>query len=233
MSYIKNWWNTETEKLRGLPWQKKAGYILTYYKGWIIGLLCTALLVFYLGDAYIQKQKELVLQGFFTNDQYNLFPADYIEDAYGKAIGLKKNQQLIFDDALYVDLGGEASDYTAASNGKIMAYVTTQQLDFVVTTRAVYDHFNGSLQMMDLAEVLPADMLEQLQDQLLTAQTPDGRTIYAALDLTECRFIGGQNLSDADMALVEHDYYLFMPYNAPNVEQTADFIRFCFSAPTT
>ena len=88
---------------------------------------------FYIGDAVIQSHKEILLQGFFTNDEYNLFPAERIEQDYAATQTLTRQQRVVFDDALYIDLGGEASEYTAASNGKLTAYMMMHELDFVVT----------------------------------------------------------------------------------------------------
>ena len=109
-----HWKKTEAEKLRPMNAKQRAGYILHYYRFWIFGLLVLLAVGFYVGDAVVQGQKEIVLQGFFTNDEYNLFPAESIEKDYAATQDLTKRQRIVFDDALYIDLGGEASEYTAA-----------------------------------------------------------------------------------------------------------------------
>ena len=122
--HFARWKETEAAKLRPMTAKQRAGYILHYYRFWFIGLALLLLVGFYIGDAVIQSHKEILLQGFFTNDEYNLFPAERIEKDYAATQTLTRQQRIVFDDALYIDLGGEASEYTAASNGKLTAYIT-------------------------------------------------------------------------------------------------------------
>ena len=102
--------------------RQRAGYILHYYRFWLMGLVLLLAVGFYIGDAVVQSQKEILLQGFFTNDEYTLFPAENIQKDYAATQALTRRQRIVFDDALYIDLGGDASDYTSASNGKLIAY---------------------------------------------------------------------------------------------------------------
>ncbi len=137
--HFARWKETEAAKLRPMTAKQRAGYILHYYRFWFIGLALLLLVGFYIGDAVIQSHKEILLQGFFTNDEYNLFPAEGIEKDYAATQTLTRQQRVVFDDALYIDLGGEASEYTAASNGKLTAYMMMHELDFVVTSDEVLD----------------------------------------------------------------------------------------------
>ena len=125
MERLQGWRAREGEKLRGMMLPKKIGYILTYYKGWLLGLLVLALFTGYAVDVAVQNQKETVLHGFFTNDQRDYFPASQLQKDVSAYLGLEKGQRVIFDDDLYVDLHGEATEYTAASNGKIIAYISS------------------------------------------------------------------------------------------------------------
>ena len=77
--HFARWKETEAAKLRPMTAKQRAGYILHYYRFWFIGLAMLLLVGFYIGDAVIQSHKEILLQGFFTNDEYNLFPAERIE----------------------------------------------------------------------------------------------------------------------------------------------------------
>ena len=140
--HFARWKETEAAKLRPMTPKQRAGYILHYYRFWFIGLALLLLVGFYVGDAVIQSHKEILLQGFFTNDEYNLFPAERIEKDYAATQTLTRQQRVVFDDALYIDLGGEASEYTAASNGKLTAYMMMHELDFVVTSDEVLEYYN-------------------------------------------------------------------------------------------
>ena len=221
-----HWKKTEAEKLRPMNAKQRAGYILHYYRFWIAGVLLLLAVGFYIGDAVVQSQKEILLQGFFTNDAYNLFPAESIEKDYAATQDLTRRQRIVFDDALYIDLGGEASEYTAASNGKLVAYTMTHELDFVVTSDEVLVYYKDSMPMKDLREILPADLQQQLGGALYTATDSEGRQSSIAVDMTRSRFVAGTG-ADADPR-VEHTYYLFVPESAPHTEQIVSFLRYAF-----
>lgn len=224
---IAHWYHTEHDKLKVMTAKQKIGYITTYYKGVFFGLFCLALLGVYIGDIVIQAQKESLVQGFITNDDWNLFSAEAMEQEYGEYIGLEKNQTVVFDDGLYIDMGGEmGSDYTAASNGKLLAFVTTQELDVLITTRDIYEYYSGQLPMADLKEMLPADLFEALKDRMLTQTDEAGKTIYAALDMTGSRYVAGSEY--ADETGVKNNYFLLVPNNSLRKEHTTEFIRYCF-----
>ena len=224
--HFARWKETEAAKLRPMTAKQRAGYILHYYRFWFIGLALLLLVGLYIGDAVIQSHKETLLQGFFTNDEYGLFPAEKIEKDYAATQDLTKRQRIVFDDALYIDLGGEASDYTSASNGKLVAYTMTHELDFVVTSDEVLAYYKDHMPMKDLREILPADLQQQLGGALYTATDSEGRQSSIAVDMTGSRFVAGTG-ADADPR-VEHTYYLFVPESAPHTEQIVSFLRYAF-----
>ena len=223
--HFARWKETEAAKLRPMTAKQRAGYILHYYRFWFIGLALLLLVGLYIGDAVIQSHKEILLQGFFTNDEYNLFPAERIEKDYAATQTLTRQQRVVFDDALYIDLGGEASEYTAASNGKLTAYMMMHELDFVVTSDEVLEYYKDTFPMEDLEALLPADLREALADQLFFNTDADGKTTAIALDMTQSRFVAGTG-ADADPN-VQHTYYFFVPA-APHPEQIVQFLRYSF-----
>ena len=220
------WKAAEGEKLRPMSPRQRAGYILHYYRFWIMGLVVLLAVGFYIGDVVVQSQKEVLLQGFFTNDEYNLFPAESIQKDYSATQDLTRRQRIVFDDALYIDLGGEASDYTSASNGKLIAYTLTHELDFVVTSDEVLAYYKDNMPMRDLRELLPADLQQQLGGALCTEVNAEGNTVCVAVDMTASRFVAGTG-ADADPN-VQHTYYFFVPAGAPHPEQIVQFLRYSF-----
>jgi hypothetical protein len=211
------WKTTESAKLKTMSFRQKLSYILYYYKGWIIGFIIFLMFAGYVGDAVSQAHKEVVIQGFFTNDDYGLFNASKIEKEYGSTLELSKKQCVIFDDALYIDLGGEATEYTAASNGKLIAYMATNELDFVVTTQAVLEHYLDQAPMLDFQNLLDEATFQRFQDYMYSYNGS-----YVALDMSQSRFI-----RDVDYDMDE-TYYMFVPMLAPNPNQICDFIAWCF-----
>ena len=224
---IAGWYTAEKAKLAPMTFSKRAGYILHYYRNWFLGLVGLIAVLALIGSAVVQSHRTTLLEGFYTNDTWNLFPAQKIEKDYGDSVGLKRSEQIVLDDGLYIDLGGNASDYTAASNGKIIAYMATGELDFVVTTGDVLARYTGEVPMQDLAQILAPDVLAQVRDSLVTGTDADGNTIYVALDMTKSRYVAGVG-ADQDPAVTD-TYYLFVPYRAPHPAQISDYVRYCFS----
>lgn len=220
ISRIRSWFRTEQDKLRPLTLKQKLSYIITYYTKWFVGFLIICLFVGYIGDALIQSRKEIVLQGYFTNDDYNYFPASQMEKEYSATLDLSFDQRIVFDDSLYFDLEGSANEYTAASNGKVIATMAVNQLDFMVTTLPVLEHFRGELPMKDLEQFLPQDILNAVQEALVPGLDENGEEAFVAINMSQSRYL--KNVS------TEMDFFLFIPYNIPNEEALLEFLRFCF-----
>lgn len=224
-SDIKNKWRAEMEKTRDMSFRKKAEYFLFYYRFWLAGFLALCLIGAYIGDAVYQSGREIVLQGFFTNDDYALFNASEISHDYCATLSLTNKQRVVFDDVMYVDLSGAASEYTAASNGKIIAYMATSELDFVVTSREVFEYYAAKVPMADFTSLLPEDIMQTLPpDSIIYAEGADKSTSPCGLDMTQSRFV-----KDCGYDEVDGYYVMFVPNLAPHREQIVDFIRYSFS----
>lgn len=217
---IRGWFRKEQDKLRNLTLKQKISYITTYYTGWFVGFLIICLFAGFIGDALIQSRKEIVLQGYFTNDDCNYFPGSQMEKECSSLLGLSYRERIVFDDSLYFDLEGNADEYTAASNGKVIATMAVNQLDFMVTTLPVLEHFKGQLPMKDLEKFLPADILSKVQDDLVMGLDENGDDAFVGINMADSRYL-------RDFA-TEESFYLFIPYNIPNEDRLVEFLRYCF-----
>ena len=225
---VKLWRDTESAKLRTMTFGGKIGYIFTYYWKWMLLTLVVLMFCGYVGDAIVQAHKETVLEGFFTNDDYNLFPAGELEREFAAVLELGKGQRVIFDDSLYIGLDGIAREYSAASNGKIIAYMATQELDFVVTTETVYSYYAEDVPMADLETVLSPTLFAALEEYLILGADPDGKACFTGVDMSQSRYVAGRDKADAG---AEH-YIMFVPYNAPHIEMLNTYLGYCFASIT-
>ena len=225
---VKLWRDTESAKLRTMTFGGKIGYIFTYYWKWMLRTLVVLMFCGYVGDAIVQAHKETVLEGFFTNDDYNLFPAGELEREFAAVLELGKGQRVIFDDSLYIGLDGIAREYSAASNGKIIAYMATQELDFVVTTETVYSYYAEDVPMADLETVLSPELFAALEDYLVEGTDPDGKACFTGVDMTQSRYVAGRDKADAGA----ERYIMFVPYNAPHIEMLNTYLGYCFASIT-
>ncbi len=208
-------------KLRTLPFRQKIRFILDYYKGYIFIFLCLCLLGYYLGDLWMQTRRDTVLEGFFSNDDENLFPAGKIADDFSAWVGLEKGQQVIFDDSLYV-IEESSADYNVASQGKIMAYVSARELDFLVTTGDLVKTYAPSFPVQDLEEFLPADLLSLFRDRLLYAADGNGQRKACGLSMEGSRFTKGSE------AQKEAPHYLMVFSYTEHKDMLLRFLRYAF-----
>ncbi len=70
---LKQSFSKDKETLKTLSFSQRIRFILDYYRGYAVILLCLCLAGFYLGEVWMQTRRETVLEGFFTNDEENLF----------------------------------------------------------------------------------------------------------------------------------------------------------------
>lgn len=204
------------ETLKRLSFGKKVEFIIGYYKIPFLIFLILCLFVWYVGDAISSSRNDILLNVFITNDDYDIFNAGRLKADFTQLHPLEKRQAYEFDDTMYIALNGDATELTAASRGKIIAYMTTRELDAVITTESVYDNYFCSVDIPvePLENILGEELLAALQPYLVEGLDFEGDSAYTALDLSGCRYVKNANLP-AGMELNE-GYYMFVPYGAPH-----------------
>jgi ABC-type molybdate transport system substrate-binding protein len=180
----------------------------------LVFLLCVAVAI--VADVVIQARSKMVLQGFFTNDDYNLFPAEKIQDAYQQTLFLKRNEKINFEDSLYIEVGSH-KDYTTASASKVIAYTAAKELDFMVTTGPLVDHYSTGMALEDLRGLTDPS----LSKYLVMGKDGNHQEKAIAIDMTESRFVHGTHK--------ETPYYLIVPENSKRKEAVRSFIAWAFS----
>ena len=161
----------DRETMKSLSPSQRLRFIFDYYRGRIFLLLCLCLAGFYVWDAACQASRQTVLEGFFTNDDAGLFPAQDIARDFSEILELNSRQQVIFDDSLYV-VPGSSADYHTASQSKIVAYVAARELDFLVTTPELTEYYAASLPVYDLKDLMPRSSLRGWRTRSTMRQTP-------------------------------------------------------------
>lgn len=211
----------ECNKLKQMNTTRKLGYLWQYYRYYLYLLILILLVIFYIGDALQQRSKEIVLQGFFSNDDYNLFDADSITKDFSHYLNLGPNQRVVFDDSLYVELDSD-SEYVVASQGKISGYIAAKELDFIVTTPELVHHYSTHIPLMDLEVFIPNDLLNSIGDYIYDVEGIDQVKKSYAIDLSQSRFM--KNADDK----WDTPYYLIIPSNATASDELFSFIRYAF-----
>ncbi|MDD4302283.1 MAG: hypothetical protein PHS03_07390 [Sphaerochaeta sp.] len=183
----------------------------------LVTLFILVLLVgVYVGDLFIQRQKEIVLQLFVANDEQDVFKASTLEKELGRLFNIQKNQRVIVDDSLYV-VFGSADRYIESSLSKIYAYMAAKELDILIAPRHVVEHYVAGLPMTDLSTLVETNpSLEIITPHLEMAEDSNGQRNTYLLNLEESRYAN----SDASV--------LVIPESAPNKEVIIGFLEYLF-----
>ncbi len=209
-------WKAEKEKLHHMSFWKKVEYLDTYYRWALVLLVAISLFLFYLGDVAHRSTKTFVLQGFIANDEEQLFDEKSLTSGFSAYLDLDRNETVVFDDSLYVQLG-KADHYIEASMAKIYAYMAAKELDFLIGPEFVVDHYLSSLSMRDFSSVLEDRdqmLLKGLERYLHPSLSHEGIEGFFKLDLGFSRFTGTIPL------------YMIIPEGSPHPEKVLDFITY-------
>lgn len=217
----KEQWRTEYKKFKNLTARNKFIHIWDYYKLPLISILLFGLLLFYVGDMIYQSRIEIVLQGFFTNDDFNLFDAKVLDEEFSDYIDLEKDRRIVFDDSLYIDFDS-SDEYIASSQGKIVAYLAAKELDFIVTNKEIANHYITQISFYDMTELLPEELYVKLSDKFYYQDGADGVKRAYGIDLSLSRF-----MKDAQFDNLE-PYYLIIPTAIPHKEMLFAFLEYAF-----
>lgn len=205
---------------RSLSGRQKVRYILDYYKGWCFAAFAALLLLFYVGDMVWQSRQVIDLQGFFVNDEHNLFPAKNMMEEFAGYAGMPRGHRIAFEDSLFVDLDS-GSEYHAASQSKIVAYTAAKELDFLVVPRDLAEYYAHSFVLRDLETLLPKELAPNMADDFTYMEDGTGQRKACLLDLRKSRFLAGTPYAG--------DGYCMMVLNyTTRSDAVTDFIRYAY-----
>lgn len=176
---------------------------------WIIPIVLVSIII---ADAFVQKHMDIVLQGFFCNDENNYFPASNMEKAYEAYLGLGKWQRVHFEDDLFVEIGSK-KDYTTASASKIVAYAAAKELDFLVVPEHLVSHYANAFTLVDLSTLT--------SQKLSLFLSGTDRKPRCLLDLGESRYLKGKTTTES--------YFLMVPETSRRKEAVRQFLTYVFS----
>ena len=212
----------DRETLKALPFRQKLGFLADYYRWVILLLLILFLLFYYVGDLVWQSHQTIDLQGFFLNDRQDLFPARKLTAEFSDYQNTPSGHRIAFEDSLYVDLDS-SSEYNAASQGKLVAYIAARELDFLVAPEELARYYAQSFLLYDLEELLPASLAEYLQEDFYYAADGTGKEKACGLNLCRSRFLQDPAYDGKEQ------YYLLVLSYTPHTDAMVSFIRYAYN----
>lgn len=226
MSKLSKYLAQERKKIQEIPSNKqKATYIWTYYKLWIIGLVCA---VWFLCFVVIQ-----LTTGITENWIYMVFVGTNAEvgngsdfwQGYLDATGYDTKQKNVqFDNQVYFDFArdrGHGNTYYEA----FVAYADSGTLDAAVMQTDSLTLLGETGRLMDLNDPRCASIVEQYGDKLLYATPID--TEYSSEPVPV-----GIDISDSILMTEEHIYAetcaLGISANSTHIEAVEQFLHYIY-----
>lgn len=223
---LKDWLKAEARqeraKLKEMSFQDKLWYIWEYYKiHMLIG--CIILFFFYiLGSIFYQKSFTTRLFYVVMNDPYASF-SDYegMSDGFKARMGYGNKERVDADTSLHISFGNSTSELDYASLAKITAIVASQDLDLMITNRDAVEHYAANDGLLDLEEVLPADLWELVKEDVYEAQDSSGAVFSAAVNLEHSNFRqkSGTQMEEPCFCLIS---------NSKRIDTAIEFLRYLY-----
>lgn len=206
----------ELQKLSGMTWGQRLGYIWDYYKPLMVALICIIAAINVGVTIYHNLQQIDVIQVYMVNANSLDVDTEEMAAEFGEYIGgLKRNEVVTIDTSLTESGDEVVSEYTIAAQVKLMALTSSGVIDILILPEDVYEAYleDGILGSMD--DLLTEDQKEQWSDRLIQN---DGQ-IYA-LDVEDSEVLQRYN------AFSDGKIYAAVSVNASHTDVCGDFLNY-------
>lgn len=215
----------EKAKLKNMSFQDKLWYIWEYYKWHIGGLLIVLVVISQIGAGIYRStfttQFTYVLMNNISSTEDHL--ADWHQN-FKDRMGFGEKDVIEADTSLMITHDEMASELTYANLAKMSAMVASKDLDVIIADQANVDHYQQLGAFMDLEQLLPADLWEQVKAQAYYQTDEEGNTFACAIDITKSRYVQDNNFS-------LNPCYLGVVSNSQHIDTAIEWVRFVVSAP--
>lgn len=179
----------ELHKLKNMSAKDKLWYLWEYYK---FHFLAVILLLGVLGSVVstlLKPNYDTLISCAVINNKALDASMDYLENGFWEYKGSPAKERVFLDTSMQISVEENASSLEYASMAKLSAMVFSQDLDVIISTPDVIEHYGGLDGSADLEELLPPDLLEQLEPCLHYVTTENGRTYACGISLEDTEFI--------------------------------------------
>lgn len=179
----------ELEKLKRMSWSDRIWYIWEYYKFHIIGIGLAAIVLWIIGNAIYAQTFTTRLSIAIINDRTpSSSSTEPLEESLKEYLncGPKDLIQISSDLSLSQDGISSQMDYAAVT--KIAAMVATHELDIMISDSSAIEAYAREDAFISLEELLPEDLYQIVQPQILEVSDSQGNLVPAALSLENTSF---------------------------------------------
>lgn len=211
------------EKFKSLSRKEKIGYIWDYYRGMILGILATVLVVCICVQTMRGSGKDTILSAAIINaEKTEGSKVMELQENFGAYLGLdEKTQSLSLDDTYIIDLKN-GDQVTVACQTKLMAGIQAGTLDLILMPEDIYEKYLASGAFAELEGLLGKEFLEEVEDIWCTGRR-EGDSADAVYGL---KLAGSDKLKDI---YGNQEVYIAVPAGAAHSEEIRSFVKYLLS----
>ncbi len=182
--------NKLRDVLSGMTFRQKVDHIWTYYKWLLAPIALAVLLISFVANIISNSRTEILYSGALVNVQMSDEGISYLSDQWFDALDGEEDTQRV--DLMLATFNATSNLFSAemdvTSSTKVIAAITACELDYVLTDFAGLGYCMSSAAFAPLTDILPEDMLVQLQGQFIY-QEDDTGTYPVAINITQSAFV--------------------------------------------
>lgn len=228
----------ESEKLSGMTWGRRLGYIWDYYKPLMVAVLCVIFAISLGVTIYRSKQQKSLINVYMMDCNASTVSGEEMEQEFAEYLGgLGKHEYVLVDTQLITD-SETTTEYSISSQVKLMAVASSGELDMMILNQSAYEAFVSQGYLMELDEILSSEQKAQwseLLDYAAPAQAEEAVETEqtASADLAEQR-IYAVKIQDSEVleryqAYGDDTVYAVLYVNAKRTDHFGDFCGYLLS----
>lgn len=196
----------EKNKLKNMSLKDRLWYIWEYYKIPIIGTVVGVFLIFSIFSAVHNNRFETALSCVILNSQPDSekdLVSEYFDQGFRQYLGLTDETKIDVDHSMSISFdNSNMTEFTYAELAKLSALISSKELDVMIAKKDSIDHFGEMGGFLDLKEVLPPDVYDQVKDQLYEVTNSEtGETIACGIKIGNTDFLKKTGLTMNDPIL--------------------------------
>lgn len=213
---------SEKEKLKDMPFNKKVGYLWEYYRlhalFTIIGIAIVAYVVYEIVTPDIEKRLyAAVIDNPVDPEVLEDFTAQYTEFLQLDT----EKEEVIINPQFYFAADGE---YAMNMRQVLVTYVAAQDVDIIIAPKAEFESYSYYGYMYSLSDLLPTDLYSRLSDYFYIGTQEDNpeEKVYG-INLKNAALF-----KDNERVTEDSPYILGVIGNSRHTEDSVEFIRYLF-----
>ena len=188
--------SAERRKMKEMSFRDKLWYIWEYYKLHIGAVILAIVLLNIVATSVYNTTIHPGLYCIIINSQSaQEMDMSILEEDFHDLMGFGKKQP-VYAESMFITHGDAATEYSYASMAKISALVASRDLDVLMGDKENIEHYASMDGLADLTQILPGDILSQVEDRFVYAADSAGQSLPVSIDLSGTDFVRNIHLSE-------------------------------------